>query len=480
MKNDTYEVVIGLEVHAQLQTNSKLFCGDSASFGAAPNTHISPITLAHPGTLPRMNKKAIEFAIKLGLALQCEIEQENYFARKNYFYPDLPKGYQISQHTTPICKNGFVKINVNNEVRNIQLNRIHIEEDAGKSLHDVDENYTAIDLNRAGVPLLEIVSEPDLHSSEEAFAYITELRRLVRWLDICDGNMEEGSMRCDANISIRLKGEKKLGTRVEVKNLNSIRNVKKAIDLEVDRLIDIVESGASVVQETRSFDADNNTSFSLRSKEDADDYRYFADPDLTPFHITDEFLQAVKDSLPALPDALELKYREVFQLPPYDAQVICSDKSLVNYFENIIQHSSNYKAAVNWLMGPIKSYLNDHAIELDAFPLSPEKIAALIQLVEDGKVNFSIASTKILSALIQDPKNNPLQVATELNLLQESNSDSVASWVDEVMNKMPDKVKEYRSGKKGLIGLFAGEVKKLSKGKADMNVVNKLLAEKLN
>ena len=480
MKNDRYEVVIGLEVHAQLQTNSKLFCGDSASFGAAPNTHISPITLAHPGTLPRMNKKAIEFAIKLGLALQCEIEQENYFARKNYFYPDLPKGYQISQHTTPICKNGFVKINVNNEVRNIQLNRIHIEEDAGKSLHDVDENYTAIDLNRAGVPLLEIVSEPDLHSSEEAFAYITELRRLVRWLDICDGNMEEGSMRCDANISIRLKGEKKLGTRVEVKNLNSIRNVKKAIDLEVDRLIDIVESGASVVQETRSFDADNNTSFSLRSKEDADDYRYFADPDLTPFHITDEFLQAVKDSLPALPDALELKYREVFQLPPYDAQVICSDKSLVNYFENIIQHSSNYKAAVNWLMGPIKSYLNDHAIELDAFPLSPEKIAALIQLVEEGKVNFSIASTKILSALIQDPKNNPLQVATELNLLQESNSDSVASWVDEVMNKMPDKVKEYRSGKKGLIGLFAGEVKKLSKGKADMNVVNKLLAEKLN
>ncbi len=480
MKNDRYEVVIGLEVHAQLQTNSKLFCGDSASFGAAPNTHISPITLAHPGTLPRMNKKAIEFAIKLGLALQCEIEQENYFARKNYFYPDLPKGYQISQHTTPICKNGFVKINVNNEVRNIQLNRIHIEEDAGKSLHDVDENYTAIDLNRAGVPLLEIVSEPDLHSSEEAFAYITELRRLVRWLDICDGNMEEGSMRCDANISIRLKGEKKLGTRVEVKNLNSIRNVKKAIDLEVDRLIDIVESGASVVQETRSFDADNNTSFSLRSKEDADDYRYFADPDLTPFHITDEFLQAVKDSLPALPDALELKYREVFQLPLYDAQVICSDKSLVNYFENIIQHSSNYKAAVNWLMGPIKSYLNDHAIELDAFPLSPEKIAALIQLVEEGKVNFSIASTKILSALIQDPKNNPLQVATELNLLQESNSDSVASWVDEVMNKMPDKVKEYRSGKKGLIGLFAGEVKKLSKGKADMNVVNKLLAEKLN
>ena len=480
MKNDKYEVVIGLDVHAQLQTNSKLFCGDSTSFGAAPNTHISPITLAHPGTLPRMNKKAIEFAIKLGLALNCEIEQENYFARKNYFYPDLPKGYQISQHTTPICKNGVVKINVNNEQRSVQLNRIHIEEDAGKSLHDVDENYTAIDLNRAGVPLLEIVSEPDLHSSEEAFAYITELRRLVRWLEICDGNMEEGSMRCDANISIRLKGEKKLGTRVEVKNLNSIRNVKKAIDLEVNRLIDIVESGASIIQETRSFDADNNTTFSLRSKEDADDYRYFADPDLTPFHITDQFLQAVKDSLPALPEALEIKYKEVFQLASYDAQVICSDKALVNYFEEIIKYTTNYKAAVNWLMGPIKSYLNDHSIELEAFPLSPEKIALLIQLVNDGKVNFSIASTKILSALIQAPQKNPLEVATELNLLQESNNDSVANWVDEVISKMPDKVKEYQSGKKGLIGLFAGEVKKLSKGKADMNVVNKLLAEKLN
>ena len=480
MKNDKYEVVIGLEVHVQLQTNSKLFCGDSASFGADPNTHISPITLAHPGTLPRMNKKAIEFAIKLGLALHCEIEQKNYFARKNYFYPDLPKGYQISQHTTPICKNGFVKIKVNDEQRNIQLNRIHIEEDAGKSLHDVDENFTAIDLNRAGVPLLEIVSEPDLHSSDEAFAYITELRRLVRWLEICDGNMEEGSMRCDANISIRLKGEKKLGTRVEVKNLNSIRNVKKAIDLEVIRLIDIVESGAAIVQETRSFDADNNTTFSLRSKEDADDYRYFADPDLTPFHITDQFLQEVKDSLPPLPEALEIKYKEVFQLPAYDAQVICSDKAQVNYFEQIIKHTTNYKAAINWLMGPIKSYLNDHSIELEAFPLSPEKTASLIQLVSDGKVNFSIASTKILSALIQAPQKNPLEIVTELNLLQESNNDSVTSWVDEVINKMPDKVKEYRSGKKGLIGLFAGEVKKLSKGKADMNLVNKLLAEKLN
>jgi aspartyl-tRNA(Asn)/glutamyl-tRNA(Gln) amidotransferase subunit B len=467
-------------VHAQLLTKSKLFCGDSASFGAAPNTHISPITLAHPGTLPKMNKEAIEYAVKLGLALHCDIEQQNYFARKNYFYPDLPKGYQVSQHTTPICKNGQVRIKVGDTERYIRLNRIHMEEDAGKSLHDVDEQYTAIDLNRAGVPLLEIVSEPDLHSSEEAFAYVTELRRLVRWLNICDGNMEEGSMRCDANISIRLKGETTLGTRVEVKNLNSIRNVKRAIDVEVNRLIDIVEKGEKVLQQTRSYDADNNTTFSLRSKEEADDYRYFADPDLTPFNITDEFLQRVKASLPALPEELEKKYKTVFHLPDYDAQVICGDKSLVDFFEAIIKHTTNYKAAVNWLMGPVKSYLNEKDIEISHFPLSPEKISALIQLVDEGKVNFSIASSKIFTNLLASPEKLPLQIATELNLLQESDSSSVEAWVDEVIAKMPDKVKEFKSGKKGLIGLFVGEVKKISKGKADMTIVNKLLAEKLN
>ncbi len=479
MKNDKYEAVIGLEVHAQLLTKSKLFCGDSAAFGGEPNTHISPVTLAHPGALPKMNKQAVEYAIRLGLALHCSIEQQNYFARKNYFYPDLPKGYQISQHTTPICKDGFVPIKVEGSERNIRLNRIHIEEDAGKSLHDVDENFTAIDLNRAGVPLLEIVSEPDLHSSDEAFAYLTVLRKLVRWIEICDGNMEEGSMRCDANISIRLKGEKKLGTRVEVKNLNSIRNVKRAIEVEIERLIAITEAGGKIVQETRSYDADNNSTFSLRSKEEADDYRYFADPDLTPFNITDAYLNAIKQSLPALPEELEKKYQSVFNLPPYDAQFICSDKSLVDYFETAIKHSNNYKAVANWLMGPVKSYLNDHGIELSEFKLQPDKIAELVKLVDDGKVNFSIASTKIFNALLVHPEKNALQIATELNVLQESDGDSIAAWVDEVINKMPDKVAEYKKGKKGLIGMFAGEVKKASKGKADMQAVNKLLAEKL-
>ncbi|MBL0181207.1 MAG: Asp-tRNA(Asn)/Glu-tRNA(Gln) amidotransferase subunit GatB [Chitinophagaceae bacterium] len=477
---DKYEVVIGLEVHTQLLTQSKLFCGDSAAFSTHPNTHISPITLAHPGTLPRMNSKAIEYAVKLGLAVHCDIEQHNYFARKNYFYPDLPKGYQVSQHTTPICKNGFVKIKVGETERNIRLNRIHIEEDAGKSLHDVDENYTSIDLNRAGVPLLEIVSEPDMHSSDEAFAYITELRKLVTWLGICDGNMEEGSMRCDANISIRLKGEPKLGTRVEVKNLNSIRNVKRAIDVEVLRLIGITESGEKIIQETRSYDADNNSTFSLRTKEDADDYRYFAEPDLTPFHITDEYLVEIKNSLPVLPEALKKHYTEELQLPEYDASVICEDKELADYFEELTSHCKNYKAAANWLLGPVKGHLNDSNSGFNSFSLPPAKLAALVQMVDDGKLSFGMASSKLFPALIAQPEKEPAALAAELNLVLETDSSSIEQWVDEAIAKMPDKAAEYKKGKKGLIGLFAGEVKKLSKGKADMQIVNELLNKKLN
>ena len=477
---DKYEAVIGLEIHAQLLTQSKLFCGDSTKFGASPNTQISPISLAHPGTLPKMNKKAIEHALKLGIALHCDIVRNNYFARKNYFYPDLPKGYQISQHTTPICKNGFVQIKTTSGERNILLNRIHLEEDAGKSLHDIDENFTCIDLNRAGVPLLEIVSEPEINSADEAFAYVTEIRKLVRYLEICDGNMEEGSMRCDANVSIRLAGEKALGTKVEVKNLNSIRNVKKAIEYEIKRLIGLAENNEIILQETRSFDATTGTTFALRSKEEANDYRYFPEPDLCPFFITDEMLQSVKQSVPALPAELEEKYMRLYLLSDYDAKVICDEKQTSDFFEAIIRHTDNYKAAANWLLGPVKSYLNENNLGINKFPLSAKTIAELIQLIEQGKLNFSIASTKIFTALLSNPQANPLQVATELNLLQESGGDAVLSWVDEVIHTMPDKVNEYKKGKKALIGLFAGEVKKLSKGKADMQVVNKLLQEKLN
>ncbi len=476
---DAYEVVVGLEVHAQLLTDSKLFCGDSAAFGGDPNTHISPITLAHPGTLPKLNKKAIAYAVKIGLACNCSITRHNYFARKNYFYPDLPKGYQLTQHTTPICVGGHVTIRTQEGPRDIQLNRIHMEEDAGKSLHDVDPKNTSVDYNRAGVPLVEIVTEPDIHSGDEAYAYLTELRKLLRYLEICDGNMEEGSMRCDANISVRKKGDPKLGTKVEVKNLNSIRNVKRAIEFEAKRLVDIIEAGEKIIQQTRSFDAGNGTTFALRTKEDANDYRYFADPDLTPFVVTDALLQEVKSSIPALPEERVARYIQQLQLPEYDARVITDEKELSVYFEQIIGHSANYKAAANWMLGPIKSWLNETGEPITAFPIQPAVIASLIALIDSNQVNFSVASTKIFTALLKEPGKEPLQIASALNLLQDSDEGNVSAWVEEVLNKMPEKVSEYKKGKKGLIGLFVGEVKKVSKGKADPKLTNDILLKKL-
>lgn len=477
---EKYEPVIGLEVHTQLLTKSKLFCGDSTLFGNPPNTNVSAISLAHPGTLPVMNEKAVEMAIKLGLAFNCDITRNNYFARKNYFYPDLPKGYQITQHTTPICKNGMVTIRVNGKERNVLLNRIHLEEDAGKSIHDADDHYTCIDLNRAGVPLLEIVSEPDLYSAEEAFAYVTEIRKMVRYLQICDGNMEEGSMRCDANISVRLKGEKRLGTKVEVKNLNSIRNVKRAIDFEITRLIQMVESGQEVIQQTRSFDASNGTTFSLRTKEEANDYRYFPEPDLAPFLVTEKEISSIKSALPELPISLEKRLVTQYSLSAEAAKVICDDKETVTFFQNIILHTDQYKAVGNWIIGPVKSYINENNIEIENFPVSPSTMAKLVELADKGSVSFGIAATKIFPVLIQSDKKEPFEIARELNLLQEKNDDTLNTWVDEVLAKMPEKISEYKKGKKNLIGLFAGEVKKKSKGKADMQAVNKILNQKLN
>ncbi len=477
---DKYETVIGLEVHAQLLTQSKLFCGDSAAFGAAPNTHISEITLAYPGTLPRLNKQAVELAIRLGLACHCDIERKNYFARKNYFYPDLPKGYQVSQHTSPICKGGRITIRTGAGERNVQLNRIHLEEDAGKSLHDVDAFNTCLDYNRAGVPLVEIVSEPDLFSAEEAAAYLTELRKMVRYLDVCDGNMEEGSLRCDANVSVRVKGAAALGTKVEVKNLNSIRNVRKAIEYEVKRMIDLLETGTSIQQQTRSFDATNDTTFALRSKEEANDYRYFPDPDLPPFIVSDEQVKKIRASMPPLPEELVERYKLELALSDYDARVLCDDKETIRYFEALIKTTTHYKAAANWLLGPVKSWLNEQSLGIDAFPLAPETIAAIISLVEGGRLSFSVASSRLLPKLIEEKSADPMAVAEQLNLLQDSDAGAVAAWVDEVLAKMPDKVAEYRKGKKGLIGLFMGEVKKISRGKADPKVATRLLTDKLN
>src|SRR5258706_500038 len=475
---DLYEIVVGLEVHAQLSTNSKLFCGDSIAYGAEPNTHVSPITLGHPGTLPKMNKKAIEFAIKMGLACHCEIVKHNYFARKNYFYPDLPKGYQVSQHTTPICKGGYVKIKTEDE-KHILLNRIHLEEDAGKSLHDGDPENACIDYNRAGTPLIEIVTEPDIRSAEEAFACLTEIRKLVRYLEICDGNMEEGSLRCDANISVRKKGDSQLGTKVEVKNLNSIRNVKRAIDVEAKRLIDILENGDAITQQTRSFDANAGITFAIRDKEDADDYRYFPEPDLTPFNLQDDFIESIRRSIPALQEERIKRYTSTLQLSEYDAAVLSDEKTFSDYFENVIQYTSNYKGVANWMLGPVKSWINENHKEINTFPLQPKQLASLIDLVDSGKVSFSAASTKIFLYLVNDPSKSPLQIATEQNLIQQSDVSLLEPVIEQVLIKYADKVIEYKKGKKGLLALFVGEVMKQSKGKADPKMTNELLVEKL-
>jgi aspartyl-tRNA(Asn)/glutamyl-tRNA(Gln) amidotransferase subunit B len=479
MSESAYEIVVGLEVHAQLQTQSKLFCGDSIAFGAAPNTHVSPVTLAHPGTLPKMNKKAIEYAIKMGLACHCDIEQHNYFARKNYFYPDLPKGYQVSQHTTPICKGGFITIKTAEGEKNIRLNRIHMEEDAGKSIHDADEENTCVDYNRAGTALIEIVTEPDIRTSDEAFAYVGEIRKLVRYLEICDGNMEEGSLRCDANVSVRKKGDTKLGTKVEVKNLNSIRNVKRAIEWEAKRLIGLLEKGETIIQETRSFDANNGTTFGTREKEDADDYRYFPEPDLSPFHLDNDFIENIRSSIPVLQKERISHYTSAYQLSDYDAQVLTEDKAYSDYFESITRSTSNYKAAANWMLGPVRSWLNENNKEINEFPVSSDKIAALIKLIDDGKLNFSVASAKIFPELLKAPGKEPEQIAISQNLLQQSDTASIEPIVEKVLEKFADKVTEYKKGKKGLLALFVGEVMKQSKGKADPKVTNELLLEKL-
>lgn len=475
----TYEIVIGLEVHAQLLTKSKLFCGDSIAYGAPPNTQVSPITLGHPGTLPKMNKKAIEHAIRMGLACHCEIERSNYFARKNYFYPDLPKGYQISQHTTPICKGGHITIRSGSEKKAIRLNRIHLEEDAGKSLHDVDELNTCIDYNRAGTPLIEIVSEPDLRSAEETVTYLTELRKLVRYLDVCDGNMEEGSLRCDVNISVRRKGEQRLGTKVEIKNLNSIRNAKRAVEAETARLISLMEKGEPILQQTRSFDADNGTTFSIRDKEDADDYRYFADPDLTPFQLDESFIASIKENLPVLQEDRVQKYTTEWNLPEYDARVLTEEKELADYFEHLTTHTSLYKAAANWILGPVKSWLNEQNKPITDFPILAEQLAGLIKLTDEGKLSFTVASGRLFSYLLDNPQADPLVTAEQQNLLQQSDAGALEPIIDEVLLKFKDKVGEYKKGKKGVLALFVGEVMKRSKGKADPKVTNEIILEKL-
>ena len=478
---DRYQPVIGLEIHAQLLTNSKIYNSDSASYGGEPNTHVGVVTLAHPGTMPKLNKRVIEMAIKMGLACQCDISRYQIFDRKNYFYPDLPKGYQLTQDRTPICKQGFVKINTKTEkgIR-IALNRIHLEEDAGKSIHLENEEDTLIDLNRAGVPLIEIVTEPVIRNAEEAGAVLAEVRKLVRYLEICDGNMEEGSLRCDANVSVRLKNNIELGKKVEVKNMNSIRNVQRAINHEIERQITELEKGNRIVSESRTFDMSTGITSSMRTKEELNDYRYFPDPDLSPLVVSESWLNEIKATMPALPGELYERFVHEFNLPIYDAQVLTETREEAQYFLEVCSHTNYYKSVSNWIMGPVKSVLNESGIGINQLSVSAIRLAALIELVEGGKVSFANAAQKIFPILMNKPEADSYAIARELNLIQESNEDAILLVVEEVLNANPGKAEEYRKGKKGILSMFMGEVMKRSKGKADPKIANSLLQKKLS
>lgn len=477
---DKYEVVIGLEVHAQLLTQSKMFSPEATAYGDRPNTNISVITLAHPGTLPRINRNAVNLALRMGLAVQSEITRFNHFDRKNYFYPDLPKGYQLTQDKTPICRGGIIRIKTpDGKQKAIQLNRIHLEEDAGKSIHLEGEPDTLVDFNRAGTPLIESVTEPVINSAEEAYAFLTELRKLVRYLEICNGNMEEGSLRCDVNISVKPKGAASLGKKVEVKNLNSFSNVKRAIEHESVRQILLLEEGKAIASETRTFDAASGTTAAMRTKEELNDYRYFPEPDLSPLEISDAWLARIAAEMPSLPWEMHEKFVSQYGLPDYDAGLLAETRGMALYFDALCAHTQNYKAAANWLMGPVKGYLNEVSLEIEQFPLPPQQLADIIALVDSNKLNFSMASKQLFPLMLKNPDRKAENLAQEHGLVQESDEGAIRPIIEEVLNAYPDKVKAYRNGKKGLVGMFVGEVMKKSQGKADPRLTNQLLRELL-
>ena len=478
---DKYEATIGLEVHIQLKTNSKAYSSDINEFGSLPNTNVSVVSLGHPGTLPKANKKVYEYAVKLGLAVKGEIREHNEYARKNYFYADLPKGYQITQDTTPIINGGFIEIKTQEgETKQVNLTRIHMEEDAGKSIHNQDPYDSLIDLNRAGVPLLEIVSEPEIDSSEEAYSYLTEVRKLVRYLDICDGNMEEGSLRCDANVSVKLKGASQLGTKVEVKNMNSIRNVQRAIEFEIKRQIDLIEAGETFTSETRGFDAVNGNTLSQRSKEAANDYRYFPEPDLPPVKVTQEYIDSIKSMMPPLPNDLFKKYTQEFGLNDYDAGVLTDTKEIALFFEEIVSHNKNYKGSANWVMGAVKSYLNENALTIDRFPLSAKSISDIVTLIDANKISNSSANQRLFPELLNRPESNVETLAQELNLIQDSDESSLEPIIKSVLEKFPSEVDRFKNGEKKLTGFFMGQIMRESKGKADPKSTTQLLHKILN
>ncbi|WP_456426672.1 Asp-tRNA(Asn)/Glu-tRNA(Gln) amidotransferase subunit GatB [Rhodocaloribacter sp.] len=488
MSEEKYEAVIGLEVHCQLSTATKAFSPEPAAYGAEPNTNIDPISLGHPGTLPVLNERVVAYAVRMGLATHSRIAPRSVFARKHYFYPDLPKGYQISQFETPICEGGFIEIEGEDGTsgRKIRLTRIHMEEDAGKSIHDQDPYGTLLDNNRCGVPLIEIVSEPDLRTPKEAARYVQRIRQIVRYLGICDGNMEEGSLRCDANVSIRRRGETGLGTKTEVKNMNSFRHIERALAYEIRRQIDLVERGGTVTQETRLWDADRMETRPMRSKEEAHDYRYFPDPDLVPVVVTEAWLDEIRAALPEMPEARRRRYVETLGLPPYDAALLTEERGVADYFEATVaalaaragaEPSAVAKAVSNVIMTDVLRVLKDEGLDVEAFPVTPDRLAALIHLRLDDRLGSS-AATELFEIMLHED-GPPEALARERNLLQVSDTGALAPIVDEVLARHPKQLAQYLGGKEGLIGFFIGQVMRAFPGSPDPKLVRKLLIERI-
>ncbi|UCE84078.1 MAG: Asp-tRNA(Asn)/Glu-tRNA(Gln) amidotransferase subunit GatB [Deltaproteobacteria bacterium] len=472
-----YEVVIGLEVHAQLLTESKIFCGCSTKFGAAPNTHTCPVCLGMPGVLPVLNRKVVEFTLRLALATHCQIARTSRFARKNYFYPDLPKGYQISQYELPVAEHGWLDIEINGETKRIGITRIHLEEDAGKLVHDESQSLSYVDFNRTGVPLIEVVSEPDLRTPEEASTYLKKLRDIVRYLDICDGNMEEGSLRCDANISLRPVGSEGFGVKTELKNMNSFRFVQRALEYEIKRQRAVLEQGGTIVQETRLWDSDKGVTHGMRGKEEAHDYRYFPDPDLVPVVVDDEWIENVRKELPELPDAKKARFIKEYGLPEQDAVILTGSKDLADFFEACTARFPQPKKVSNWIMVELLRVLKRDDKEIDQCPVTPEALADLLKMVDENVISGKIAKTVFEEMYVTGKA--PELIVEEKGLKQVTDESEIARVIDGVLEAHPNEIEEYRAGKEKLFGFFIGQVMKQTSGKANPKIVNKILKEKL-
>lgn len=476
-----YEAVIGLEVHTELQTKTKIFCSCRTSFGADPNTNVCPVCLGLPGVLPVLNKKVLEYAVRAGLALNCEISRFSKFDRKNYYYPDLPKNFQTSQFDLPICEHGYLDVEVEGEKRRIRITRAHMEEDAGKLVHHgtsiTDSDYSLVDYNRTGTPLLEIVSEPDMRSAKEAVAYMEKMRAILQYVGISDCRMEEGSLRCDANVSVRPVGQKELGTKTEIKNINSFKGVERAIEYEAMRQAELLEDGGKVVQETRTWDEKEGVTKSMRTKEEANDYRYFPEPDLVPFTVSDEYIENIRKSLPELPDARKERYMKEFGLSSEDAVFMTNDKATADYFEAAVDAGADPKACVNWLMGEFASQLSTNGIEIAKAPVSAENLAALLKLISKGTISGKIA--KKVFATMWKEGGNPEEIVKAQGLVQISDTAELSKLVDEVVGKNPKAVEDFKAGKKKAVGALVGQIMKATKGKANPRVINELLNKKL-